>query len=86
MVTIFLQDAMISLAKKLASRIVLPVTEINLEDDEIFKPTKQVFMGGLTKTKLSKLLNDGDISQAVYNKFFTLSTCMHYCIYKRNSL
>ena len=77
-----LQDAMLSLAKKLASRIVLPtvvrdqaVTEINLEDDEIFKPKSQIFMGGLTKTTLLKLLNDGDISQLIYDKMFDAAHC-----------
>ena len=45
------QDAMLNLAKKLASRIVQPtvitgqaVAEINLEDDEILKPTVYLFL------------------------------------------
>ena len=48
-----LLDAMNSLAKKLASRIVLPnvikdnaITDIDLDDDEIFKSNQHLFLGG----------------------------------------
>ena len=76
-----LQDAMLNLAKKLATRIVLPtvlkdqaVTEIDLEHDEIFKPKSQIFMGGLTKSTLLKLLN-GDVCQQTHEKIFDAAHC-----------
>lgn len=72
-----LLDAMNSLAKKLASRIVLPniikdnaITDIDLDDDEVFKSNQHIFLGGMTKNNLSKLLNDGDIGQSDYDKVF----------------
>ena len=72
-----LLDAMNSLAKKLASRILLPsivkdnaIKDLDLDDEEIFKATDQIFLGGLVKTNLSKLINDGDIGMSDYTKVF----------------
>ena len=81
----------------MSTRIVLPtvlkdqaVTEIDLEDDEIFKPKSQIFMGGLTKSTLLKLLNDGDICQQIYEKIFDAAHCyfkyMHSSTYNKSFL
>lgn len=77
-----LQDAMKNLGKKLASRIVLPnilkdtaVVDIDLNDDAIFKPTKQIFLGAMTKANLTALLNNGDISESDFNKVLDAAHC-----------
>ncbi len=66
-----------SLAKQLASRILLPnivkdntILENDIDDKEIFKMPQQIFLGGLAKNNLSKLLNDGDIGKSDYDKIF----------------
>ena len=46
------------------------LTGINFDDNEIFKANLQIFLGGMTKSNLSKLLNDGDIEQSDYDKVF----------------
>ena len=80
--THILQDAMKNLGKKLASRIVLPnilrdtaVVDIDLNDDAIFKPTEQIFLGGMTKANLTALLNNGDISESDFNKVLDAAHC-----------
>ena len=72
-----LEESMITLAKKIANRIVKPdiirdtaITDLNLEDEEIFKPNNSIFLGGMVKFTLNKLLNEGDISPAAHRKFF----------------
>ena len=72
-----LLDAMNSLAKKLASCILLPsivkdnaIKDLDLDDEEISKATDQIFLGRLAKTNLSKLINDGGIGMSDYTKVF----------------
>ena len=48
------------------------ITDIGLDDDEIFKSNQHIFLGGMTKNNLSKLLNDGDIGSLTTIKFFML--------------
>lgn len=67
-----LLNAMNSLAKKLASRIVLSniikdnvLTDIDVGGDGIFKSNQHILLRGMTKSNLSKLLNDGDTGQSM---------------------
>ena len=73
-----LHSEIVALAKKIATRIVKPqcikdteISNLDLDDEDIFKPPQSVFLGGMTKGKLDKLLNEGDISASVYSTFFT---------------
>jgi len=68
---------LLCLAKKISNRIVKPqvlvhakITDVNLNEEEIFIEHKKIYLGGTTKHTLNKLLNEGDISDAQYNKFF----------------
>ena len=61
-----LHDSTIQLARSLANRIITPqvlkdtpVTELNMDDPQIYKPEHTIFKGVTTKFKLQKLLNDG---------------------------
>ena len=72
-----LLDSTIQLARSLANRIIkpqvlkdTPVTELNLDDPQIYKPEHSIFMGVTTKFKLQKLLNDGDISERQHSWVF----------------
>ena len=47
-----------------------PVTEIDMADQEIFKPRESVHIGGTTKFNLQRLFNEGDISQEQYDNVF----------------
>lgn len=83
-----LQYSMLSLARKLANRIVKPhiikdveIKDLDLTDENIFIPTQSMFLGGITKQTLNRLLNEGDITATVYRKFFTAA---HY--YFKSSL
>ena len=74
-----LLDAMNSLAKKLASLILLPsivkdnaIRDLDLNDEEIFKATNQIFLRGLVKTNLSKLINDSELECLTTLKFLML--------------
>ena len=65
------------LARNLANRIIkpqvvrdTPITELNLSDPTIYKPKASIYLGGLTKFKLQKLLNDGDVSERDYSAVF----------------
>ena len=57
-----------ALARRLAAQIIEPVVlrnvssikEIDLSDDTIFIDEKSIFLGGTTKAKLNRLLNEGD--------------------------
>ena len=73
-----LQTSMLSLAKNISNRTVKPqvlvhakITDVNLNEEEIFIEHKNIYLGETTKHTLNKLLNEGDISDAqYYNKFF----------------
>ena len=72
-----LLDSTIQLARSLANRIIkpqvlkdTPVTELNLDDPQFYKPEHSIFMGVTTKFKLQKLLNDGDISERQHSRVF----------------
>ena len=72
-----LLDSTIQLARCLANRIIkpqvlkdTPVTELNLDDPQFYKPEHSIFMGVTTKFKLQKLLNDGDISERQHSRVF----------------
>ena len=72
-----------ALARKLAARIIKPVVlrnvssvkEIDLSDDTIFIDVKSIFLGGTTKTKLNRLLNEGDITQDQYSRSHDDAQC-----------
>ena len=57
-----------ALARRLAAQIIKPVVlrnvssikQIDLSDDTIFIDEKSIFLGGNTKAKLNRLLNEGD--------------------------
>jgi len=73
---------MLSLAKKISNRIVKPqvlvhakITDVNLNEEEISIEHKNIYLGGTTKHTLNKLLNEGHISDAQYNKFFLAAHC-----------
>ena len=77
-----LQTSMLSLAKKISNCIVKPqvlvhakITDVNLNEEDIFIEHKNIYLGGTTKHTLNKLLNEGDISDAQYNKFFLAAHC-----------
>lgn len=65
------------MVKKLAGRIFKPATlcnaqstfDVDLDDVDNFKDRRSIFVGGLTRMTLNRLLNQGDISDAQYNKF-----------------
>ena len=72
-----LQRAMVALARKIANRIVKPyiirdtaITDLDLNDEEIFNPKSSIFHAGVVKFTLDKVLNEGDISPAGHQKFF----------------
>ena len=72
-----LLDSTIQLARSLANRIIkpqvlkdTPVTELNMDDPQFYKPEHSIFMGVTTKFKLQKLLNDGDISERQHSWVF----------------
>ncbi len=73
-----LHSEIVALAKKIATRIIKPqcikdidIYNLDLEDEDIFKPPQSIFLGGMTKHALDKLLKEGDISDAIYLRFFT---------------
>ena len=77
-----LQSSMLTLVKKIANRIVKPTvlvrtkaTDVDLNDEEMFMEHQNVYLGGTTKHTLNKLLNEGDITEAKYNKFFYAAHC-----------
>ena len=83
-----LQTSMLTLAKKIAHRIVKPEvlvsakpTDVDLNDEEMFIEHQNIYLGGTTKAMLNKLLNEGDITETKYNKFFYAAHC-----YFKNSL
>ena len=77
-----LQGAMLGLARKIANRIVKPefikdaeIVHLDLSDLEIFKPNKSIFLGGITKPTLDRLLNEGDIAELLYQRYHTAAHC-----------
>lgn len=83
-----LPTSMLTLAKKIAHRIVKPEvlvsakpTDVDLNDEEMFIEHQNIYLGGTTKAMLNKLLNEGDITETKYNKFFYAAHC-----YFKNSL
>lgn len=74
----FLKASMESLARRLANRIMKPnamhnitsITQLDLHDDSIYKDRQDLFLGGLTRGRLNRLLDEGDISQEQYNDFY----------------
>ena len=72
-----LRGAMLRLVKKVASRIVQPqfikdaeLEQLDLSNDTMFKPNKSIFLGGVTKPTLTRLLNEGDITETLFRKFY----------------
>jgi hypothetical protein len=71
-----LKPAIERLGRKLANRIVLPsvmkdtgsVTELNLDNEQIFMDSRSLFLGGTTKFTLNRLRNNGTISDSDYKK------------------
>lgn len=89
-----LQGSIEKLAMSLANRIIkpqvvrdTPITELDLSDATIYKPKSSIFLGGTTKMKLQKLLNDGDISERDYAAVFSAAqayfkTALNYILTK----
>lgn len=80
-----LQTSMLALVKEIANPIVKPevlvhvkTTYIDLNDGEMFIEHHNVYLGATTKHTLNKLLNEGDITETNYNKFF----CAAHCYFK----
>ena len=72
-----LRGAMLRLVKKAASRIVQPqfikdaeFEQLDLSNDTMFKPNYSIFLGGVTKPTLTRLLNEGDITETLLRKFY----------------
>ena len=77
-----LQSSMLTLANNIANRLVKPevlvranATDLDLNDEEMFIEHQNVYRGGTTKPAVNKLLNEGDITEAKYNKFFYAAHC-----------
>ena len=45
----------------------MDITEIDLDDSEIYSPRQSIHLGGTTKFLLRKLRNQGDISETDYD-------------------
>ena len=72
-----LRGAMLRLVKKVATRIVQPqfikdaeLEQLDLSNDTMFKPNQSIFLGGVTKPTLTRLLNEGDITETLFRKFY----------------
>ena len=62
-----------SLKRKLATRLLVDptnITEETIEDEGNYLPFSEMNIGLSTLSLLKKLLNEGDINQADYNKVF----------------
>ena len=78
-----LKSTMEAPVKTIAAQIIKPVQlknvssikEIHLSDDIIFIDVKSIFLGGTTKAKLNRFLNEGYIIQDQYNRFHEDSQC-----------
>ena len=77
-----LRTSRLTRAKKIANHIVNPEilvsakpTDLDLNDEEMFIEHQNIYLGGTTKATLNKLLNEGDITQTKYNKFFYTAHC-----------
>ena len=72
-----LKNSMETLRRKIGNRFIRPeitscissITELDLNEDSIFKENSTIFLGGTTKTELLRLLNEGDISQQEFDLF-----------------
>ena len=63
------------------------ITGLGLSDPTIYKPKASIYLGGLLKFKLQKLLNDGDISERDYLSVFdaaqaNFKTALNYILTK----
>ena len=74
-----LRGAMLRLVKKVASRIVQPqfvkdaeLEQLDLSNDTMFKPNQSIFLGGVTKPTLTRLLNEGDITETLFENSMLL--------------
>lgn len=70
-------DSVARLAKSIANRILKPevvkevkFTELDVDDPQNYIPVLSIHLGATTKFSLRKLLNEGDIVEADYNKVF----------------
>ena len=74
-----LKNSTDALGRKIGNRIIRPeimrgissITELDLNEDSIFKDNSTIFLGGTTKTELLRLLNEGDISQQEFDLFYS---------------
>ena len=63
-----LKNSMETLGRKIGNRFIRPeilsgissITELDLNEDSIFKDNSTIFLRGRTKTELLRLLNEGD--------------------------
>ena len=70
-------NSMETLGRIIGSRFIRPeimsgissITELDLNEDSIFKENSTIFLGGTTKTELVRLLNEGDCSQQEFDLF-----------------
>ena len=85
-----LKSSMENLGEKLAQRIVKPyvmreissIKDIDVDNDDLFKDPQFIFLGGMTKATLNRLLNEGIITEeehlafhnAVQNAFLRIFT------------
>jgi hypothetical protein len=44
--------------------------DIDMSDSEVYIPHQSIYLGGMTKTSLQKLLKEGDKSERSYNNIF----------------
>ena len=44
--------------------------QLDLSNDTMFKPNQSIFLGGVTKRTLTRLLNEGDITETLFRKFY----------------
>ena len=89
-----LHTSITRLARTLANRIIKPVVlrdtaveELDLSDPTIYKEKPTIHLGGTTKFKLQKLLNDGDISERQHVAVFDAAqayfkTALNYILTK----
>ena len=73
-----LKPSIENFGRRIANRIIKPhamqnistVSELDFDDEPIFKDKKDLFLGGITKATLNRLLSYGDISDTDYDKFY----------------
>ena len=74
---IHVHNSVTRLAKTIANRIIKPevvkeisIKELDIDDQQNYIPLLSIHLGATTKFCLQKVLNDGDIVEADYNKVF----------------